>query len=149
MNLYEKCGLTYIKWFQKRMKKLYMESRMQMVDRRVSLYLMLLHNSLGFTINEAILYPFFKTLTEEAGIVLDCEYEEYMYIFLKKADEMNKIDEDYEIDPNFLRLIFRISQSDLLDRKHSLPQDIYMNLGRLALEIHQLKWQHDNKIQLD
>lgn len=144
MKTYRKNGTAYTDLFKKKMKKLFLESREILALERLNLHLQYLYNSIGFKLNLKDLAPFQCALLGEALIVQDLEYEEYIKRFLTEVEKM-KEDKDFEMEPGYPRYIFTSALMLILDRGYILPQAMYMSLGRLAIVIHRIKCQHDEK----
>lgn len=70
-------------------------------------------------------------------------YEEYINTFLTKVEQIKT--KDFEMEPGYPRYIFTSALLLILDRGYILPQKYYMSLGRLAILIHRMKCQHDEK----
>lgn len=147
MNIYRKSGNAYTDLFQIEMKKLYMDSRKTLALERLDIHLKKFYDLLGFTPNAEALAPFMDVLLKEALFVQDYEYEDYMKLFLVEVVKLNdKITCGIAMMIEGIAVyIFTNAQLGYktIDRKFILPQEIYMSLGRLALLIHRLKWEHD------
>lgn len=144
MKTYRKKGTAYTDLFKIQMKKLFLESRGTLALERVNIHLNYLYKSIGFKLCLNDLAPFMEALMGEALIVQDYEYEEFIKTFLIKVEGM-KSDKDFEMEPGFPRFVFTSALMLIIGRGYVLPQGIYMSLGRLAILIHRMKCQHDEK----
>lgn len=144
MKTYRKQGTAYTDLFKIQMKKLFLESKRTLALERVNLHLHHLYKTIGFKLSLNDLAPFMDALLEEALIVQDHEYEEYINTFLNKVVKM-KSNKNFEMEPGYPRFVFTSALLLILDREYVLPQGIYMTLGRLAILIHRMKCQHDEK----
>lgn len=135
METYHKHGTAYTDLFKIEMKKLFLESKMDLAIERILLHLKYLQTAIGFQLSHETLQPFMQSLFDEACLVQDSEYEDFISLFLREVERHSKSDKDFEMEPRFPRYVFSAAQGMSSNSSYVFSQKIYMTIGRLALVI--------------
>lgn len=149
MKTYRKHGTAYTDLFKIKMKKSFMEIRRNLARDRIRPLLLHVYSKLGFKLSFEEVYPFASDFVDEACIVQDYEYEEYMKLFLNEVEKVNKSEKDFEMETCFACSAHAHAHMNMIDEYYILPQEIYMSIGRFALLLHQRKWKHDQETGLE